>query len=121
MTKRYTKAVAKLVAARAELEAARIEMQLECKHERVAEYPCVADNYGTNHTPPYRVCADCGFAEYGWDCGYQILRAEPTLPKAERVGPIHKNGRFVRVGNILDKRRLYEAAVRGERLAEEDR
>lgn len=34
MTKRYTKAVAKLAAARAELEAARIEMQLACKHER---------------------------------------------------------------------------------------
>lgn len=114
MTRRYRTALLRSAKAAAELEAARIEMQLACEHRRVAEYPYRPDPYGHNHTPPYRVCADCGFAEYGWDCGWKILVAAPTVATAKRAGPIHHNGRLVRVGNERNRQRLFEAAVRGE-------
>lgn len=114
MTRRYRTAERRLAAAEAELEAARVEMQLTCSHRRVAEYDYRPDPYGHNHTPPYRVCVDCGFAEYGWGCGWQILRAGPNAPAAQRVGPIHHNWRFVRVGCERRKAALYAAAVRGE-------
>lgn len=114
MTRRYRAAQRAVAKADAELEAARIDAQLSCAHRRVAEFPCWPDPYGHNHSPPYRVCADCGFAEYGWGCGWQILRAAPTVATAERAGPIHRNGRFVRVGNERNRQRLFEAAVRGE-------
>lgn len=114
MTRRYRTAERRLAAAEAELEAARIEMQLACAHRHVAEYDCRSDPYGHNHTPPYRVCVDCGFAEYGWGCGWKILTRAATALTAKRIGPIHHNWRFVRVGNERRKGILYEAAVRGE-------
>ena len=114
MTRRYRAAQRAVAKADAELEAARIDAQLSCTHRRVAEYPWREDPYGCRHEAPYRVCADCGFAEYGWDCGWKILVAAPTTETAVRVGPIHRNGRFVRVGNERNRQRLFEAAVRGE-------
>ena len=114
---RYESALAKVAKAKNELEAARIAMQLHCKHAVVAEVPWRSDPFGYNHTPSHRICADCGFTEEGWSCGHQILTAEPTVIKAERIGTIWPNARFVvprsRHSKPRNKTEAYEMAVRG--------
>jgi hypothetical protein len=88
-------------------------MQLSCKHAHVAEFKYREDPFGHNHTPPYRVCADCGFAEYGWNCGWQILTHTANRTEAERVGPIYENHLFVPcVSNSGTKQSLYESRVK---------
>lgn len=53
--------------------AARNEAQLSCPHERIVEAPFQPEGQSDCTVPPFRVCTDCGFAEEGWSCGYQIL------------------------------------------------
>lgn len=60
----------------------------------------------------------CGFAEESWYCGNQILReVHSKLDRSEAYkfveGGVHNNGKFVRVGNIRDKEKLYKMAVTG--------
>ena len=53
------------------LRVLRARLQLACPHKLQIEAP-----YGQlldHGRPPFRVCEDCGFAEEGWSCGYQIL------------------------------------------------
>jgi len=92
---KYNRAKQALQVASATLEEARIEMQLNCEHKNTTEIEYKHDPYGYNHTPPYRICADCGFAERGWGCGYQILVGEPNLVSAEPIGRIWPNHLFV--------------------------
>jgi hypothetical protein len=81
--KQYLKALARLKKAKEALEQERIKMQLSCKHENVAEVPY--SNLYSYITPPYRVCADCGFAERSWSCGNQILVKKPNVRESVRA------------------------------------
>ena len=89
-------------------EAARLRalLQFHCPHERVIEIDYAPSNYG-DALPPHKVCLACGFAEYGWSCGYQVLTAKPErvdVPREEaqryRIGKVHDNAQFV--GYYLD-------------------
>ena len=95
----------------------RIKVQLVCDHPLVLEAPYQPLDYGDS-IPSFRVCARCGFAEEGWNCGHQILtRVDKEVDRKtaldHQCGPQHANHRFVRDGEIRDKRKLYERAVRG--------
>lgn len=103
-----------------ELEAALVECMLTCKHRRVLECDYRAFRHFESD-PPIRVCSDCGFAEYGWSCGWQALsdRRVGTVSEATRdevlataaTRPV-SNGDLVRVGDETQFEVLYEAAVR---------
>ena len=120
MTKEYLEAVAQLEQAKERVEEERIKMQLDCKHENVAEIPYRGSTYYSNASQPYRICADCGFAEGGWSCGHQILTNEPNRVKAKIVGRIWENRIFIvdihwqRTGKSpRNKREVYEMVVKG--------
>ena len=92
-----------------------VEAQLSCKHEKIAECDYEKTPLGTTYKP-FRVCMICGFAEEGWYCGNQILiKKHLDISREEGykhvIGAIHNNGKFVRVSNIRDKKKLYEMAV----------
>lgn len=116
----------KISAAYKTAEKWRIEAQLACKHENVAEAPYVAHEYGSAY-PPFRVCIDCGFAERGWSCGYKIL-TNKTITQITRkeghekliLGPLHPNARFVRDGDCRHKPTLYRRAVMCEEMIDID-
>ena len=119
MTKEYLDALSQLNLAKAKLEEERINMQLNCKHENLAEVPYTTNFLGY-HTASYRICADCGFAESGWGCGHQILVKEPNITKDNVIGEIWQNHTFVvsipwqRTGKApKDKQEAYEMAVKG--------
>ena len=119
MTKEYLKAVAQLERAKAKLEEERIKMQLDCKHESVVEIPHTSSSVYAYTSPPYKICVDCGFAEKGWDCGYQILVKEPNALKANVIGKIWSNRTFVvsypwrKTGQApRDAQEAYEMAVK---------
>lgn len=84
------------------LRAATIEAQRTCPHpvESIFEIDYRSSVLGT--TAPWRVCAECGFAEEGWGCGYKYLatpnsRRVPTIDRERglelRRGKIHSNTR----------------------------
>ena len=119
----YDKKLDKIDKLKQELDDVRIAMQLECKHERIAEVPYKSDPYGHNHIRPYMVCEDCGFAEGGWSCGYQILTGRPLEANADtpskRIGRVWENHIFVvpvtwRQSGMSpqNKEEAYEMAVR---------
>lgn len=119
MTKAYLKALAQLKKAKAKLEEERINMQLSCKHENVAEIPYSESLFG-RIDPPYRICADCGFAEKSWSCGNQILVKKPNMVEANVIGKIWNNHTFVvsthwkRTGKApQNKQEAFEMAVKG--------
>jgi len=90
----------------------RIQKQLKCKHTTISE----GKTFG--RLRPFRVCLNCGFAEWGWDCGYQILIDNKCFKLVNNpinfiCGDIHENCRFVRDGDILNKNNLYKRAIMG--------
>ena len=108
---------AKIDEIKANIEAKRIDVQLNCDHTgQVYEHKSVYHSWLPS-TPDWRVCEACGFAERGWGCGYQILTDDKNIVNddkaadASRVGPAHANGLFVRVGDCLNKAELYRMAV----------
>jgi hypothetical protein len=98
----------------------RAQLQLDCAHAHTLE----ARTGSAAFERPFRVCVDCGLAEEGWSCGYQILRGEPERERVDRVeanlhrvGPAHANAQFV--GYIPDVQALGGvAAYRRAKLAE---
>lgn len=49
------------------------QVQLNCLHDRIAEY---ASNYGGS---PVRICLHCGLTEEGWGYGYMFLKNKTEL------------------------------------------
>lgn len=95
------------------------DAQLNCTHPDIVEIAYEAPSWSGTSQPPFRVCVDCGFAEEGWHCGYQILRGEARRVSRDegycmRLGPIHENRLFVRVGDCNDRKELYRDAVTKE-------
>ena len=99
----YMRAKKKIQEDRAKLETKRIELQLACPHSDLMEVDYRSDPFGGhNHSPPWRVCKDCGFAEEGWNCGYQVLRTRNEVPRVTRElgmsfleGVVHRNSLFI--------------------------
>lgn len=98
--KAILEAEAEVEAARGKLKLARRTAQKGCEHpqEEIVEGEYVSDSWGHNHTPPFRVCKLCGYAEEGWHCGYWKLGAGvysgvKKLPRQKArefvKGPIH--------------------------------
>jgi hypothetical protein len=100
----------------------RAQLQLDCEHTHTIE--SVYDNRPHCVDAEFRVCLDCGLAERGWNCGFQILRRPPqreNVPRDEahklRVGPVHPNPQFV--GYYQDVVTMGgQAAYRRAKLAE---
>jgi hypothetical protein len=93
-------AEAEVKVAREKLRLARRKAQKSCEHppEEIVEGAYAPDSYGHYHTPPYRVCKLCGYAEEGWHCGYWklgngVYSGIPSLSRKEAwkfvKGPIH--------------------------------
>lgn len=95
----------RFIAMKSEYERARVDAQLACVHEHLLEAPHY-DGIVFNR-PPFRVCTDCGLAEEGWGCGYQILKGEAHDRGVTREfadvhvrGAIHPNSNFVVSGRL---------------------
>jgi hypothetical protein len=48
-------------------------VQSSCSHTHYVEGEHRLDPHFGCHTPPFRVCVACGYAEEGWGCGYHLL------------------------------------------------
>jgi len=69
--------------AKREYGAARINAQAECDHPEIVEgKPRISDYLGCSD-PPFRTCTECGYAEEGWGCGYNLLNKR-NVPEVER-------------------------------------
>lgn len=96
-----------------------LESQLNCAHEKVVEAPYDKDAYYF-HSPPFRVCEECGFAEQSWSCGNQVLRATSYYVTRDyaheiTVGKNWENHLFiVKFGEKLSQREKYEEVLRKE-------
>ncbi len=98
-----------------------IALQLKCEHKRIVEAPYSSDSVCISASPDFRVCLDCGFAEEGWGCGYQILSGVTAPIKVTRekgmglaTTELFRNCLFVTKYRWSEgKRDLYEMAVRG--------
>jgi hypothetical protein len=85
---------------RAKLGKELVKSQFECLHTSVVEADYESPSWGPAY-PPFRVCKNCGLAEKGWGCGYQVLRG-PRVHIVSRDaalvlmrGPLHENNLFV--------------------------
>lgn len=74
------------------------KIQKECSHKKVHEAPYEPDNWFCYHKPPFRVCVDCGYAEEGWGCGFQLTAKSKVIKEGTRDevdklrrGPLRKN------------------------------
>jgi hypothetical protein len=124
LVKRRNAAQAAFAAAKLEVEGLVRQAQLTCKHEpeHVLEAPYQAESLVFYAQPDFRVCTTCGFAEEGWNCGYQVLRdARDKCTRDEgyrlKIGPVHPNRYFVvncveRAAGVTNEQR-YEQVVRG--------
>lgn len=100
---------AEIAAKEAERQRLVAELQCTCSHPEMVEMPYQSSDYGSS-TPDARVCTTCGLAEYGWDCGHQVLhlgeneyriRLRQVTPKEFyrlQRGPIWMNHEFVERG-----------------------
>lgn len=68
---------AKLQKLKADRAALVMKLQLDCKHELLAE--CAHKlNEWQDPLPPLRVCERCGMSEEGWSFNYRVLTGERT-------------------------------------------
>lgn len=67
-----------------------IDEQVECPHSACdcLNANCVESKSGFDEPlPPFRVCANCGYAEEGWYCGYKFLAHDgQEIPTMSREG-----------------------------------
>lgn len=74
----YKKKISKLDKAvtesRLKLDQLKLELMYVCKHpkDKIVGYKYKDYKY-LDPARPYRVCSECGLAEEGWGCGYEIL------------------------------------------------
>jgi len=73
MNLKIVRAEAALERAKAKLLSVIEECQTSCKHSSVVEAPYEPASCYSSASAPFRVCADCGFMEDGWGCGYDAL------------------------------------------------
>lgn len=73
-TPRLLSALRDLEQAEAELKKVTAEVQAECRHVIVAEFPYRAYKFIGGAEPPWRKCLSCDLEERGWGCGYKALR-----------------------------------------------
>ena len=81
------------------------QAQIECTHprEQVHEVDFKPETSVAYNRAPWRVCKLCGLAEWGWNCGNQVLapgchkikRISEDEAEGYRQGPIHQNANFI--------------------------
>lgn len=77
-SKKIKKAIERVISAKSAYSAAVYDVVSKCKHENVAECDYMPSGW-LPALAPERVCLDCGLAEEGWGCGYQLLTSRHTV------------------------------------------